>query len=628
MRSLEASPSEATANGPCRRLSLPIPKRISPPTRGDFHRENLCMHSAHKYSCGVSPSHFSDASTVDDAEEGPPGVPLAQQPYSVSDIMSLFPLDRLIGTGSQSFVYACHSLQDFEGIGGEASPLDVPLCIKHIVADASREALTAACRLIHPHVARHFAVLDDWRGLWILMEYVKGPDLAVYVHRRGRLGVSTAKHIFRQLISALDCVHSSGLVHQDVKLENIVVRHSSGLEHEQQPHHLRQEKHTQEIREPCQRGALSDSEELPENKSPPASPPYLEEEKVKDCVPLEILLVDFGSAELVCPQSRLNNIRPEGSPAGTAMYICCLVAIAELSGASSGAPETFTDAPACCKSDIWSAGILLCLLLVGKSPFEGSSVLSTLAAAADCKSLCSCSDAERASSLRDARDTHALGVGDVFARDLPGRKRRPQDEAKSMPGQAAAGSLSSCVASEGGKGGPHRGPSRLPPGTAGSDAVLQRLKRVFSDPEWMGVPSEAKALIARMLAVDARQLDALRSSLRLAFREKAHLLFRAALARVDRENAASAKLGGREEEASETASPLSPLPPRSSGERAVSVVEALLASQEEGAKIAVLRGSSPVQVGRSAQFSCIRCADIHSKKRERAFREFVTTSRV
>ncbi|XP_026193732.1 serine/threonine-protein kinase ATG1 [Cyclospora cayetanensis] len=467
MRSLEASPSEATANGPCRRLSLPIPKRISPPTRGDFHRENLCMHSAHKYSCGVSPSHFSDASTVDDAEEGPPGVPLAQQPYSVSDIMSLFPLDRLIGTGSQSFVYACHSLQDFEGIGGEASPLDVPLCIKHIVADASREALTAACRLIHPHVARHFAVLDDWRGLWILMEYVKGPDLAVYVHRRGRLGVSTAKHIFRQLISALDCVHSSGLVHQDVKLENIVVRHSSGLEHEQQPHHLRQEKHTQEIREPCQRGALSDSEELPENKSPPASPPYLEEEKVKDCVPLEILLVDFGSAELW----RLLVAAAASSPSPS-----CLV---RARGGGVQAPETFTDAPACCKSDIWSAGILLCLLLVGKSPFEGSSVLSTLAAAADC-------------------------VGDVFARDLPGRKRRPQDEAKSMPGQAAAGSLSSCVASEGGKGGPHRGPSRLPPGTAGSDAVLQRLKRVFSDPEWMGVPSEAKALIARMLAVDAR----------------------------------------------------------------------------------------------------------------------------
>lgn len=283
---------ESAAEAPSRRLSLPIPKRRGPTSRsGHLHPIDDGMYGqsaglsgqAQKYFCVVSPSHASDASTIDECEEAPAmrgtGECQSGTRQSVPDIMSLYSLGQLIGTGSQSFVYECHWTD------GAASPSDGPLCIKHIVGDSSREALTAVCKVVHPNVARHFATYDDWRGLWVLMEYVRGPDLAAYLQRTGRLTERASKHIFRQIICALECIHAHKLVHQDVKLENIVVRETSGHECTSQ-----------------ERAAPSLHDLEPEMPA------------------VEIALVDFGSAEVVDTHKRINS-KPESSPAGTAMYM-------------------------------------------------------------------------------------------------------------------------------------------------------------------------------------------------------------------------------------------------------------------------------------------------------------------
>lgn len=286
---------QAALEALARRLSLPIPKRRSPPSTGEqVHMHpamdgvngqclGVLMH-AHQPFCVLSPSYSSDASTVDECEEAPllRATNHFQSTASrcAADVVSLYSLGPIIGAGSQSFVYKCHWAE------GAPAPSGGPLCIKHIVGDACKDALAAACQLSHANIARHFSTFEDWRGVWVLMEFVRGPDLAAYLQRHGQLDELACKRVFRQLICALECIHAHGLVHQDVKLENLVVRLGGGHEGASQEKDVK-------------RPACAAEAEIPN---------------------IEVALVDFGSAELVNANRKFNR-RQEASPAGTAMYM-------------------------------------------------------------------------------------------------------------------------------------------------------------------------------------------------------------------------------------------------------------------------------------------------------------------
>lgn len=56
------------------------------------------------------------------------------------------------------------------------------------------------------------------------MEYAEGGELFEYVQRRGRLDETTARCIIVQVFKALSYMHERGIVHRDLKLENILMR--------------------------------------------------------------------------------------------------------------------------------------------------------------------------------------------------------------------------------------------------------------------------------------------------------------------------------------------------------------------------------------------------------------------
>ena len=55
------------------------------------------------------------------------------------------------------------------------------------------------------------------------MEYVSCGDLLSFVRKRSKLNEVTAKFIFRQIIEALQFIHSQNIVHRDIKLDNILI---------------------------------------------------------------------------------------------------------------------------------------------------------------------------------------------------------------------------------------------------------------------------------------------------------------------------------------------------------------------------------------------------------------------
>lgn len=55
------------------------------------------------------------------------------------------------------------------------------------------------------------------------MEACEAGDLLSYVRRRKKLEAPLARHIFKQIVYGLGYVHSKGIIHRDVKLENILM---------------------------------------------------------------------------------------------------------------------------------------------------------------------------------------------------------------------------------------------------------------------------------------------------------------------------------------------------------------------------------------------------------------------
>ena len=78
-------------------------------------------------------------------------------------------------------------------------------------------------RIESEHVVQVLAAgVDDATGYpYIVMELLKGEDLAAALHRRGALTPAEVGHIYAQLCHALAAAHASGVVHRDLKPENI-----------------------------------------------------------------------------------------------------------------------------------------------------------------------------------------------------------------------------------------------------------------------------------------------------------------------------------------------------------------------------------------------------------------------
>jgi len=55
------------------------------------------------------------------------------------------------------------------------------------------------------------------------MEYISCGDLLTFVRKRTKLSEKIAKFIFRQIIEALQYIHSKNIIHRDIKLDNILI---------------------------------------------------------------------------------------------------------------------------------------------------------------------------------------------------------------------------------------------------------------------------------------------------------------------------------------------------------------------------------------------------------------------
>ena len=128
---------------------------------------------------------------------------------------------RLIGRGGMADVYRAESPTN-------GKPVAIKVLPPSISEDAlfrkrfMREAETVA-GLEHPNIVRILNFGEENGTYYIVMEYLTGPDLRNLLKEEKRISLPDTILILRDMASALDYAHQSGLVHRDIKPSNIML---------------------------------------------------------------------------------------------------------------------------------------------------------------------------------------------------------------------------------------------------------------------------------------------------------------------------------------------------------------------------------------------------------------------
>ena len=178
-------------------------------------------------NCPVCGKEYSDTSTLCPIDAAV--LERRDDPLVGQTLADKYRIEKLIKRGGMGAVYL-----------GKHVLMDKTVAIKvlhpslalddNVVRRFSREA-KAASRISHPHAVSVTDFGESENGVvFLVMEYLDGRTLKEIIKSEGRMELNRAVEIIRQVSGALDAAHEQGVVHRDLKSDNIMLSTTNGGE--------------------------------------------------------------------------------------------------------------------------------------------------------------------------------------------------------------------------------------------------------------------------------------------------------------------------------------------------------------------------------------------------------------
>jgi serine/threonine-protein kinase len=140
-----------------------------------------------------------------------------------------FCIEAVLGRGGTAVVYRA---RDANGASVALKLLHPELLVHEDVRARARREASALSRVVSPHVVRIIAIgEDDERGPWIATELSSAPRLSdLLAESPSGLSPGRAASIVAQVLDGLHALHAVGVMHRDLKPDNVFVSNRGGSE--------------------------------------------------------------------------------------------------------------------------------------------------------------------------------------------------------------------------------------------------------------------------------------------------------------------------------------------------------------------------------------------------------------
>ena len=138
-----------------------------------------------------------------------------------------YEIQEVLGIGGMAIVYRAYDNIDDR-------PVAVKILKDECLANEEfrrrfKNESRAIAMLSHPNIVKVYDVSYGERLQYIVMEYVEGISLKEYIEQRRVLPWKEAVHFLTQILRALQHAHDRGVVHRDIKPQNIMLLHSGNI---------------------------------------------------------------------------------------------------------------------------------------------------------------------------------------------------------------------------------------------------------------------------------------------------------------------------------------------------------------------------------------------------------------
>jgi serine/threonine-protein kinase len=131
-----------------------------------------------------------------------------------------YEIDKEVGQGGMATVYLARDVKHNRQVAVKVLRPDLAAALGH---ERFLREIEIAANLTHPHILPLYDSGEADGFLYYVMPYIKGDTLRDRIEKEGELPVSEAVRVIREVTDALAFAHSQGVVHRDVKPDNVML---------------------------------------------------------------------------------------------------------------------------------------------------------------------------------------------------------------------------------------------------------------------------------------------------------------------------------------------------------------------------------------------------------------------